>query len=74
MSAQHLQLGMFDSFFQGFGGHRDLMLKFFIIFSRAEFTLKESGFARRGRHDIAEADWERFALSIEPNFDPHGSP
>jgi hypothetical protein len=50
------------------------MLKFFIIFSRTEFTLKESGCARKSRYDIAEADWDRFANAIEPNFDPTSSP
>ena len=41
---------------------RDLLLEFFMLFSRFEYALKRSGrYARAGRNDSAEPNWELFA-------------
>ena len=41
---------------------RDLLLDFFMLFSRFEYALKRAGkYARGGRNDSAEPDWEAFA-------------
>lgn len=48
---------------------KELVFEFLAVFSRFEFSLKESGYFRKGRHDIAEADWTRFAESMNLYFE-----
>lgn len=45
----------------------DLLLEFFLIFARAEFALKNSGFVK-GNEREASPDWDRFAASIKNSF------
>lgn len=48
---------------------KELVFEFLAVFSRFEFSLKESGYFRKGRNDIAEADWTRFAESMNLHFE-----
>jgi hypothetical protein len=50
----------------------ELLLTFFSVFGRFEQALKKAGFVKAGRR--AGADWDRFALQIEKNFDPDVAP
>ena len=52
---------------------RDLVFKFFTIFSLFEYALKKAGF-RQGNEKSVEADWESFAKAIHNHFDPSNSP
>ena len=47
---------------------KDLLLKFFLTFSRFEYALKSAGFLT-GNPKQARADWDRFAGSIRTCFD-----
>lgn len=47
---------------------RDLVFKFFTIFSLFEYALKQSGFCSVGRSSESQPDWERFANEIHPQF------
>ena len=58
--------------------NRDLLLDFFLTFSRFEFALKNSGYfvmrpnrrrKRKGHLPPAEADWDSFAASLQDSFD-----
>ena len=44
--------------------NRDLLLEFFVFFSRCEFALKNSGFAL-GDLDGVRPDWNGLAVSLE---------
>jgi len=53
---------------------KDLLLNFFLTFSRFEYALKSSGFFKRHhpappRRPEAEPDWDRFAVSLRRSFD-----
>lgn len=52
---------------------KELVFEFLAVFSRLEFSLKESGYFRKGRNDIAEADWTRFAESMTLQFEQSDS-
>lgn len=52
---------------------RELVFKFFTIFSLFEYALKAVGF-RKGDEKSVGADWESFAKEIQDNFDPVTSP
>ena len=41
---------------------RDLLLQFFVLFSRFEYSLKRSGFLKTG--DEAKPDWDDYAKSL----------
>ena len=47
---------------------RDLLLSFFLNFSRFEFALKLAGFARGDRRSV-KPDWDGFAVLIKDQFD-----
>ncbi len=47
---------------------RDLLLEFFLVFARAEFALKNSGYAKASKYDDASPDWDSFAKAIEKLF------
>jgi hypothetical protein len=47
---------------------RDLVSDFFMLFARAEFALKNAGFATRRRDDSVAADWNKFAQSLGRAF------
>jgi hypothetical protein len=47
---------------------RDLVFKFFVVFSLFEYALKEGGFCTRGRQGEAQANWEGFANNIHSHF------
>ena len=49
--------------FDGLRIPRDLICEFFAVFSRFEFTLKESGFMCVNRNGHAAPDWRGFAAS-----------
>jgi hypothetical protein len=46
---------------------RELLLEFFLVFARAEFALKNSGFVTGGE-DSALPHWDRFATAIKDQF------
>jgi hypothetical protein len=45
-------------------GEGDLVVRFFVFFSRFEYALKRAGFVKSGRNDEAEPQWDAFAESI----------
>ncbi|MGY4663296.1 hypothetical protein ACVWZ9_004090 [Pseudomonas chlororaphis] len=48
---------------------KELVFEFLAVFSRFEFSLKESGYFREGRNKTAEADWVRFAENMGSEFE-----
>jgi hypothetical protein len=52
---------------------KDLLLRFFLTFSRFEYALKAAGFLI-GNSKQAGADWDRFARSIRSHFNLDKSP
>jgi hypothetical protein len=46
------------------GGDSDLILRFFVIFSRFEFALKRAGFVTDDRYNNAIPDWAGFAAKL----------
>ena len=53
--------------------NRDLVLEFFLKFSRFEFALKLAGYAR-GNINRVEPDWIRFAATIRDLFNRNHNP
>ncbi|RON24851.1 hypothetical protein BK660_04055 [Pseudomonas brassicacearum] len=53
---------------------KELVFEFLAVFSRFEFSLKESGYFRKSRHDTVEADWVKFTESMALHFDEIDSP
>ena len=58
--------------------NRELLLDFFLTFSRFEYALKNSGFFVKHSEQPdgpppAEADWDTFAPSLRTVFDPSKS-
>jgi len=51
----------------------DLVITFFIVFSRFEYTLKKEGFVN-GDQDRVTANWDTFAAKIRKDFRPERSP
>ncbi len=47
---------------------QELLLEFFLEFSRFEYALKASGLFKP--HPRAEPDWDRFAASLRDSFNP----
>lgn len=52
------------------GLDRELLLDFFLRFSRFEFALKAAGYAE-GNDRYVDPDWQRFAADIAPSFNQH---
>jgi hypothetical protein len=57
---------------------KDLLLEFFLAFSRFEYALKTTGLFKKhapkpGRRAKAEPDWDSFAVSLRQSFNAHGS-
>jgi hypothetical protein len=57
---------------------RELLLEFFLVFSRVEYALKASGYFKRHqpvppRWPNAEPDWDRFAVSLRASFNPNAT-
>ena len=50
---------------------RDLVFKFFTVFSLFEYALKRAGFARIGRFNNVEPNWSDFVNLIENRFTPN---
>lgn len=50
----------------------ELIFEFFMVYSRFEFALKQSGYLRQDR-DYVSPDWKTFSITIEDMFDPHKS-
>lgn len=53
--------------------NRDLVITFFITFSRFEYALKEEGFFN-GNQNKVTANWDQFATSIRGSFQPDRTP
>jgi hypothetical protein len=47
--------------------NRDIVFRFFAMFSLFEYALKNAGFWKSSKKGV-EADWEKFALEIEDTF------
>jgi hypothetical protein len=56
----------------GAGTNADLVRDFFVFFSRFEYALKRAGYFK-GNEKRADADWDRFAISLRDMFDPEKS-
>lgn len=41
--------------------HKDLLVKFFVVFSRFEYALKRTGYCFPDRNSIATPDWKKFS-------------
>ena len=54
--------------FDGLQMPRELVCEFFAVFSRFEFTLKESRFVSVSRFGRATPDWNRFASKTGPKL------
>ncbi len=57
---------------------RELLLDFFLLFSRFEYAIKASGYFKRHqpvppRYPNAEPDWDRFAVSLRASFTPNAT-
>jgi len=52
---------------------RELVFRFFIVFSLFEYALKTTGF-RTGNEEGVEADWNLFAREIHNTFNPSATP
>jgi len=53
---------------------RELVFKFFTVFSLFEYALKNAGFCIPGRRNGAQPDWEDFAQRIRQQFNPNTTP
>ena len=51
------------------GQHKDLVCRFFVVFARLEYSLKQSGYSKVDREKIIRVDWYRFANDIADTFD-----
>ena len=49
---------------------RELVFKFFTVFSLFEYALKRADFCTKGRNGEAQPNWNRFAKVIHPKFNP----
>src|SRR5437773_2207072 len=52
---------------------REVLIDFFVMFSRFEYSLKRANFIRSGI-DYGAADWKRFARTIAEAFRSSSSP
>lgn len=65
----------FDRFIATLGdAHAKPILEFFIFFSRFEYALKEAGFVRPGRSNVAEPNWKAFANRMDALFQKDSDP
>lgn len=54
---------------------QDIVMEFFVVFSRFEFALKRSGYLKNGKDGRrAEPDWPKFELMYKKKFDPSRVP
>ena len=53
---------------------RELVFKFFVVFSLFECALKRGGFCTKGRQGEALPNWEDFANNIHPQFSTLNDP
>ena len=53
--------------------HRDLVLRFFLVFSRFEYALKRAGFIN-GSSDSVQPSWDGFSSRYRSTFDPSLTP
>jgi len=47
----------------------EVVMEFFVVFSRFEFALKKAGYLKTGRNESALPDWNDFAIKNEDKFD-----
>jgi hypothetical protein len=52
---------------------RLLAWEFAVLFARCEYALKRASYLKKLKSIAAEADWERFALAIQPVFNPNAN-
>lgn len=52
-----------EHLFSAFATHKDLVMKFFVFFSRFEYALKKSGYVRENRGKV-EVDWDKYTNEI----------
>jgi hypothetical protein len=69
---------MTSNAFQGFEklipeDHRELVVRFFLVFSRFEYALKRAGFVQ-GNKSVAMANWERFSSQYRVKYLPSRIP
>lgn len=65
---------LLDQVYEQVDFDRDLVFKFFTIFTLFEYALKNAGFCFVGRSSEAQPDWEGFAYKIHGQFNPQMSP
>lgn len=56
------------------GVEEEVVMEFFVVFSRFEFALKKADYLRRGRDSIALPDWTDFESKYEDVFNPRREP
>jgi hypothetical protein len=70
-----MNVTLLDDIFKSVYFDRELVYKFFVIFSIFENALKNTEFKRKRRDsDAVEADWTAFANKIHEKYDPNASP
>jgi hypothetical protein len=48
--------------------NKDLILRFFIVFSRFEYALKRTGYSKSDRNNGAWPNWDKFASELKLRF------
>ena len=56
------------------GVEKEVVMEFFVVFSRFEFALKKAGYLRAGRECRALPDWTTFESRYEDCFDTQSEP
>lgn len=64
-----MNLPFLDGVYEQVTFDRELVFRFFTVFSLFEYALKQSGYLRDG--EDAEPNWDRFAEAIEAEFYPN---
>lgn len=56
------------------GVEEEVVMEFFVVFSRFEFALKKADYLRAGRDYRAEPNWTAFERRYEDKFNPQSEP
>lgn len=66
--------GTLEQFVDRCGVNHELALVFLLGFSRLEYALKRTGYARKGKQDKVEISWRQFASDTGPLLDAEKTP
>jgi hypothetical protein len=59
----------FNQYFNNHFSTNEELLKFFIVFSKFEYSLKKSGYLKQNERKTISIDWNRFINDIKVNFE-----